>query len=345
MGSQPVDAQFHYPARASFFASDPADLLTQGFDSIRVQKRVSRTADWKEVKNSTVYLESDRHNYTFVDPEAHADYEYRAVLQNSENPADPPEVEQPPTRAVDDRYDQIMSIQEFKQKYLWGQDSGFITDDGDLQPDYTFVRDIMFGIRKVERALDLTLLPERRVERLDWIPEDVGRGYMRLSTDKCPIISVESMTLNFPGGATYAIPAGWLRVGSHPSRVVTVVPDGEFALTLTSPGLRFYRNRFVPQAIELTYTAGFTGAIPDDLLEVIGMEAAMGPLNVAGDLVGGAGLAGTSLSADGLSESVTTTNSSTNAGFGARLLQYSRQLKSAYRMLIPYWKGIGMSVG
>ena len=69
--------------------------------------------------------------------------------------------------------------------------------------------------------------------------------------------------------------------------------------------------------------------LPSDLIHCIGLRAAMLPLDIAGDLIAGAGVASTSIGVDRLSQSVNTTSSATNSGYGARVLQFEREFKAA----------------
>ncbi len=73
--------------------------------------------------------------------------------------------------------------------------------------------------------------------------------------------------------------------------------------------------------------------VPRDILQCLGWLASMLPLDTAGDLIAGAGIASFSVSLDGYSESVSTTSSATNAGYGARILSYQKQLKDAWPRL------------
>jgi hypothetical protein len=100
---------------------------------------------------------------------------------------------------------------------------------------------------------------------------------------------------------------------------------------------------FIPDMIRVQYVAGFEyGTLPMAIRELIGKKAAFGPLNVAGDLLGGAGIASQSIGIDALSQSFNTTSSATNAGYGARLVQYQREIKEQLPVLKRYWKGIRM---
>lgn len=87
------------------------------------------------------------------------------------------------------------------------------------------------------------------------------------------------------------------------------------SITLANPGLA------------TSWTTGIEHGIPSDLLHVAGMYASFLLLNPAGDMVAGSGMQALSISVDALSQNTTTTNSSTNAGFGARIIQYWQDIK------------------
>lgn len=67
--------------------------------------------------------------------------------------------------------------------------------------------------------------------------------------------------------------------------------------------------------------------IPAGLIQAIGFVAASLPLDTAGDLIAGAGIGAFSIDVDGLSQSIQTTSSATNAGYGAKLISYRNQIK------------------
>ena len=84
--------------------------------------------------------------------------------------------------------------------------------------------------------------------------------------------------------------------------------------------------------------------MPVNILDLIGMLASFGPLNIFGDLIAVAGIANVSLSIDGLSQSIGTTSSATNAGYGSRIIQYTKQIKDQIPLLRRYYKGTRMAV-
>lgn len=78
-------------------------------------------------------------------------------------------------------------------------------------------------------------------------------------------------------------------------------------------------------------------SIPSNILHAVGLSAALQVLDVAGDLIVGAGIASQSTSVDGLSQSINTTSSATNSGYGARVKQYEREYKALLSRLRSTW--------
>tara|TARA_R110000824_G_scaffold355998_1_gene543213 strand:- start:291 stop:521 length:231 start_codon:yes stop_codon:yes gene_type:complete len=75
------------------------------------------------------------------------------------------------------------------------------------------------------------------------------------------------------------------------------------------------------------------------------MAASIGVFDIAGDLVAGAGIASLSISVPGLSQSIGTTSSATNSGYGARIKSYQEQIKKALPNLRRFYgKGTRMTV-
>lgn len=96
----------------------------------------------------------------------------------------------------------------------------------------------------------------------------------------------------------------------------------------------------IPNYWNAEYCTGFS-VIPKDILDVIGKIASISVLNIAGDIaLGQSALASYSLSLDGLSQSIATTNSATNAAYGARIGQYTKDIKDALGKLKSYYTGI-----
>ena len=94
------------------------------------------------------------------------------------------------------------------------------------------------------------------------------------------------------------------------------------------------RRRY-PDAFFIDYTTGYESvkefhARSRELFQVIGMVSAINLLNDYGD-GRSPGLASSSISLAGISESYATTQSATNALYGARILNFEKQLKAFYK--------------
>jgi hypothetical protein len=69
--------------------------------------------------------------------------------------------------------------------------------------------------------------------------------------------------------------------------------------------------------------------IPDDIVNVVAKIASIDILGIAGDAIL-AGVASMSTSIDGISESVSTTASATNATYGAHIIQYQKEIDTFF---------------
>lgn len=131
---------------------------------------------------------------------------------------------------------------------------------------------------------------------------------------------------------TLTIPAGSLSATSENawSQITRITWSGwsEGTQTVTISG-----QENDPSIIDIDY----------DLLHVIGLAASVHILNTAGDLIIGAGIANKSTSIDGITTSIGTTSSPTNAGYGARILQLQKEIKSKIPILFRKYNGIQVS--
>ena len=101
----------------------------------------------------------------------------------------------------------------------------------------------------------------------------------------------------------------------------------------------------MPHLFTVNYVAGFpSGQVPADICDLIAMKAVIGVMNILGDILLGAGIASQSLSIDGLSESINTTQSAENSAYSARVRQYEKQIQTQLPNLRAKYKGIKMTV-
>lgn len=169
------------------------------------------------------------------------------------------------------------------------------------------------------------------LQPLDYIP-----GYFNFSY--VAGFGHETGTASISSGTTSAVAfsADFIDAEYTVTPVVTVTGSGS-SQTLTASSSDKTDSGFtltLSGALNSGNTASISwraSGVPYDLRQAVGLMASILPLDTAGDLIAGAGIASLSTSMDGLSSSVNTTSSATNSGYGARVLSYSKRLK----MMIP----------
>ncbi len=234
------------------------------------------------------------------------------------------------------------------QNYLFG----LILEDADRNPfpDSMYLNAIEYAISYVQRQIDVCIIATPFVERHDYIVEDY-RNFVYLPTDHIPILSVERFAAEFPP-ESYVLdfPPEWITF--DPIRAISVVPNGGAAMAAVLIGagqillpLLYGGARRVPNLLVVKYTAGFElDKIPPDVIHTISLYAAIQILHPAGDLIIGPGISNQELSINALKQKIETTSSPTNAGFGARIINYKNELKDLVLELRQYYHGVPLSV-
>lgn len=100
----------------------------------------------------------------------------------------------------------------------------------------------------------------------------------------------------------------------------------------TSPDSITVQARTAPSTGDLLFNWSVNDVDPM-IIRAVQLLAAMLPLNIAGDLLLGAGIASQSIGIDGLSQAIASTASATSAGYGARLINFNTELKSVMKSL------------
>jgi hypothetical protein len=95
----------------------------------------------------------------------------------------------------------------------------------------------------------------------------------------------------------------------------------------------------IPHYWNVTYITSFD-RMPEDILNAMGKLAAINVFHQLGDIILQPGIASQSIGIDGLSTSISTTSSATNAGFGARVTGYIADLKRTIPLLKSKYGGI-----
>lgn len=109
-----------------------------------------------------------------------------------------------------------------------------------------------------------------------------------------------------------------------------------------TPHAGWFGNQSIPYYWRFRYCTGFD-KIPEDILNAIGKLATINIFHELGDIILGAGIASQSIGIDGLSQSISTTSSATNAGYGARITGYIDDLKLAMPRLKEKYDGFNLA--
>jgi len=243
----------------------------------------------------------------------------------------------------------IVSVDFLKTNFLFGVD--LRDDDGNEMPESMHEFYIRSATTWMEDELATYFRPVTITnEAHDFHYNDyIQYNFLRLFCR--PARRLTSLSLEFPVSLhKLEFDPAWFRLESSTGYVSVIPSQGSISKFIIGAGGTFlpalHAHSHLPFVFRADYEAGYNIAdIPIDILEVVGMKASLGALNIAGDLIAGAGIATKSISLDGLSQSIGTTSSATNAGYGARIIQYSKEIKDRLEILKGKYRGISMVVG
>jgi len=256
----------------------------------------------------------------------------------------------------------LINVEELKSSYLTGLN---ISDPltGEALSDQTYKLYIDNAVSMLEHYLDISITPVTDyVELKDYRMNDyVEWGFFQL--DNYPCIAIKKLELvyfrdeNGEPTTVTTIPLNWIRLQAHDG-LVRLVANAKIApsLQVGQSGTFFpelLRASMVPHAWRFTYDYGFCdGQIPTLMNYAIAALAAIQALTVGGNLVLGAGIASSSISIDGLSQSIGTTASAENSAYSATILDYSKRIFgtrdndpfAVLGILKDYYKGSQMNI-
>lgn len=236
------------------------------------------------------------------------------------------------------RVEPLVTVDKLKNTYLFGLD---ITDEnGQELPDEAYQQYIDNATSMLEHYLDISISPVRNfVEYRDYHLNDYWEwGFYQLNN--FPVICIRTLKLVYFRDEdaepidVQTIPNNWIRLQAHDG-IVRLIPNASFPakLQINQAGTYFpeiLRSQHVPHAWQITYDYGFeTGKVPVLLNQAIATAAAIQALIIGGNLVLGAGIAGSSISLDGLSQSIQTTQSAENSAYSATIKDYGTRLFGA----------------
>lgn len=242
----------------------------------------------------------------------------------------------------------ILTPDDFRYTYLWGTD--FKATNGSMFSDEQIQYFIDAATTEMERRLNITIR-KRRIKcedvieknhlkrKVDYDDEETPydfsyrkiQRYGMIQTKQRPILNVSRCTMLNKGNSD--------DVDLLPSTVldkkngVIKFLKRPWKPSDTADGINTAISRYGAETwnphlfYSLNYEAGFETSddIPEDLRHNIGLMIAISLLNVIGDGLM-AGFSSSSLSMDGVSESFSSTQSATSATFGARIMEYKKEL-------------------
>ncbi len=239
-----------------------------------------------------------------------------------------------------DRYDNIPTVKVLKERYLHGVD--FKDNNGKELPRASFEFYIKSAISYIEHQLEFTIVPTQYQETHDYRSEEY-QAWSFIQLKRKPVITVDSLQYRIDGNSAFLeVPDEWIRLEGHPGQIQIAPTSG--SISSINIGQDAFLPRLVftntdwPSFFKITYTAGFErNKVPAAISHLVGMLAAIQALNIAGELILGAGIATQSLSIDGLSQSIGSTASASYSGYGARIALYAKDIDMIVKALRRYY--------
>ena len=243
----------------------------------------------------------------------------------------------------------LMTPEELEALYFYGivirsQDGTTITTD-------TIRAQIRSAQQEIEKFLEIRLAPKFIEHNVSYYRDDYWQKFPILKV-KLPVTKPLSLTGFLNGIEQIRYPQTWLNTkkdneGSY-HKLVHIIPTGAVnanssgSVLLTGITAYYGLTAFndIPNYFDIQYVTGFEAdKLPFDIMDLIGKFAAIKLFHIAGDLILGAGISSLSLGIDGLSQSVSTTSSATNAGYGARIIGYIKDIDNTLKRLKGYYRG------
>ncbi|HPI18756.1 MAG TPA: hypothetical protein PKY56_00160 [Candidatus Kapabacteria bacterium] len=242
----------------------------------------------------------------------------------------------------------FLSPFEVAEMFLYG--ITMTNNDGTKFSDEAIRMRILSAQKQVENYLSIKLIRQVYWENIDFIRTDYTQwGFFKTAYPVRSPLSLEGWI-----GTVRQIeyPISWASFHNTNDeenyfRTIHIVPVGTRTTTTPmavvfsgiTPHLGFMGVANIPNYWKVKYVTGFSKLVYP-IVEAIGKLVAIQVLAVLGDIVLGAGISTKSLSFDGLSQSISSTNSGSSSAYGARIKQYTEELKNNMNDLRNYYKGI-----
>jgi hypothetical protein len=273
-----------------------------------------------------------------------------------------------PDLTANNGWGNVITPDELRYVYAFGND--LVAPNGQTITDETLQWYIDQAVANVERDLNITLIKKQfrhtpinqdgeflpRTELEDEGEADINyfwedpydferknfNEFIFIKLRHRPIIEIKKVQFRDPTGNTIADIKSWRKVnfkmGSieffpHAGALANLPLQGTGSAYWNTPA-RFLYDRY-PDAYYIDYDAGFKSIkhLHAQWKEIFTIVGKLAGINMLADYGDGktAAVASSSLGLDGISESLSTTLSATSAAFGARMLQWAKEIESFYK--------------
>lgn len=155
-------------------------------------------------------------------------------------------------------------------------------------------------------------------------PSIFQRGTVTFNGAGAVVVNLQKKTLTLDYGITFTPP--------------------DFGVKLTARGVSGFTAKMTAPPAWAVAMDWRMSQVPADLRHWIGMHASLVSLNIAGSLIGGAGIANSSIGVDGFSQSIGTTSSAENGGYSDRIREFEREMPPLTAALKGRYKRLRMVV-
>ena len=230
---------------------------------------------------------------------------------------------------------------------------------GEHLPDSFYNAKLESAISTVEKMLDVIILPRVLREHHDYYRNDF-ESFMYIHTHQKPILQVEDVRLEYGGSMVFKYPTSWWKVynlAGHIEMLPNMMMSGDQGSLNLAQAYSGYPmiagipytvgNNYAPQLFEITYVGGMLPPqrrgvtqpyeMHPDLWNLIIKVALKEVFQQWGRLIVGAGIANMSISIDGVSQSIDTTQSAMYGGASADIAQLDKDISDHVKTLKAYY--------
>ena len=243
----------------------------------------------------------------------------------------------------------IPTATDIRSDYLFG--IPLTDDDGNTYSSTNINRRINESIAWLEDELQIKINPTIITDEHHDYHINEYQDFCYIQLYEFPVVSVQSLVASYAGQDIMTFPQDWIHIYNKTGQLQLVPTTGSLSQVLIGQGsgmllpLITRRLSKMPHLFKVGYTAGFAeGAVPGNISDLIAKKTCISILNVMGDILLGAGIASQSISIDGLSENVNTTQSAENSAYSARIRQYEKEIKIDLPTLKQKYKGLRFGV-